>query len=66
MTVLDSEVGVQRRVLHPQFGRFNNLVDLSAKRANIYLSLLVPCQISFAGDSLNSLTGVSESMDMIE
>ena len=25
---------------HPQFGRLNNLVDLSAKRANIYLLLL--------------------------
>ena len=48
---------------HPQFGRLDNLLDLSTKRANNCLSLLVPCQISFAGDSLNSLTGVSQSME---
>ena len=52
-----------RRSLHPQFGRLDNLPDLSAKQANICLSLLVPCQISFAGDSLNLLTGVSQSME---
>ena len=54
------------QVCHLQFGRLDNLLNLSVKRANICLMLLVPCQISFAGDSLNLLIGVSKSMDMIE
>ena len=37
----------------------NNSLHLSAKRANSWVSLRVLCRISFASDSLNSLTGVS-------
>jgi hypothetical protein len=51
---------------HPQFGRSDNSLNLLAKRANKWLSLLVLCQISFVGDSPNLLTGVILLMDMIK
>jgi hypothetical protein len=57
---------LQDFLAHLQFGRPNNSLNLLAKQANKWLSLLVLCQISFAGDSPNSLTGVILLMDMME
>ena len=50
-----------------QFARFVSQVSESLGFAGFrWVSLRIPCQISFAGDSLNSLTGVILSMDMME